>query len=573
MSFSEPPSGVRRLVILSAMLMAVLLYLDRYCIGLAADYIREDLRLTQKQIGWFMSAFFWSYALAQVPAGWLSDRYGARLMLVIYIVSWSFFTAMIGAVYFAGDAALGPAGLRVGAGGGLSHECQHRQQMGPLFRTRDGECPDRFRRTHRRGDRSVADRLFDGAVRPPEHVAVIRGIPIAEADQARRQTGRGFRRADASENHFPESSRRRLNNFARASPPKQTLSESQKQILLEGLNHVVQSEGFYEEAAFRSVNLVREALDLLKQKRGGESLSKAEQQRLNRFLIEGVFPQEVGKLYTKGWRPVMIVYGAAGIMVAMLFWVVVRDRPEAHPWCNEAECELIASGRPAGAPSPHGKPGMVPWKPLLLSGSMWLCCLMQVGTNVGWVFLVTWLPRYLAEVHHVPILERGPDDQHPADGRFRGHAQRRAIDGPHGPLDGRAVGPGSADDAHPLHGGARVFSGALARDASGRVCLQIALVFCGGVFAGGVFDRHGHAGDLGLLPGCRRAVCGFDPGLGQHVGQPGSRRLPAGLRLLPRREPGPGRLERDVSGVCVGLCVFGTVRFGHRRLEAHRPAR
>ncbi len=170
---------------------------------------------------------------------------------------------------------------------------------------------------------------------------------------------------------------------------------------------MVQSEGFYEEAAFRSVNLVREALDLLKKKRGGESLSKAEQQRLNRFLIEGVFPQEVGKLYTKGWRPVMIVYGGAGIVVALLFWVIVRDRPEAHPWCNEAECELIASGRPAGAPSPHGKPGMVPWTPLLLSGSMWLCCLMQVGTNVGWVFLVTWLPRYLAEVHQVPILERG----------------------------------------------------------------------------------------------------------------------------------------------------------------------
>jgi MFS family permease len=33
--------------------------------------------------------------------------------------------------------------------------------------------------------------------------------------------------------------------------------------------------------------------------------------------------------------------------------------------------------------------------------------LAQVGTNIGWVFLVTWLPRYLLEVHHVPILERG----------------------------------------------------------------------------------------------------------------------------------------------------------------------
>ena len=38
---------------------------------------------------------------------------------------------------------------------------------------------------------------------------------------------------------------------------------------------------------------------------------------------------------------------------------------------------------------------------------MWLVCLSQFGTNVGWLFLVTWLPRYLLEVHSVPILQRG----------------------------------------------------------------------------------------------------------------------------------------------------------------------
>ena len=32
---------------------------------------------------------------------------------------------------------------------------------------------------------------------------------------------------------------------------------------------------------------------------------------------------------------------------------------------------------------------------------------MQVGTNIGWVFLVLGLPRYLEDVHHVPLLQRG----------------------------------------------------------------------------------------------------------------------------------------------------------------------
>jgi nitrate/nitrite transporter NarK len=32
---------------------------------------------------------------------------------------------------------------------------------------------------------------------------------------------------------------------------------------------------------------------------------------------------------------------------------------------------------------------------------------MQWGTNIGWLFIMTWLPRYLMDVHQVPILERG----------------------------------------------------------------------------------------------------------------------------------------------------------------------
>ncbi|MCP4816375.1 MAG: MFS transporter, partial [Planctomycetaceae bacterium] len=76
--------------------MGILLYLDRFCIGIAEPFIRQDLGLTKQQMGIFMSAFFWPYALAQIPAGWLADRFGARKMMTIYILAWSFFTAMMG---------------------------------------------------------------------------------------------------------------------------------------------------------------------------------------------------------------------------------------------------------------------------------------------------------------------------------------------------------------------------------------------------------------------------------------------------------------------------------------------
>jgi ACS family glucarate transporter-like MFS transporter len=44
---------------------------------------------------------------------------------------------------------------------------------------------------------------------------------------------------------------------------------------------------------------------------------------------------------------------------------------------------------------------------MLASRSLWLMCVSQWGSNVGWVFLVTWLPRFLVEEHSVPLIERG----------------------------------------------------------------------------------------------------------------------------------------------------------------------
>src|SRR4029077_12540241 len=92
----QHPTRIRHLVVFVTVLMAVILYLDRYCVSLSGEYIKEDLSLSAFQMELFVSAFFWAYALAQVPAGWLGDRLGSRGVLAFYIVSWSFFTAMIG---------------------------------------------------------------------------------------------------------------------------------------------------------------------------------------------------------------------------------------------------------------------------------------------------------------------------------------------------------------------------------------------------------------------------------------------------------------------------------------------
>jgi nitrate/nitrite transporter NarK len=42
----------------------------------------------------------------------------------------------------------------------------------------------------------------------------------------------------------------------------------------------------------------------------------------------------------------------------------------------------------------------------LTSRSLWLISLSQFFTNVGWVFLMTWAPRYFQSVHHIPVEQR-----------------------------------------------------------------------------------------------------------------------------------------------------------------------
>ncbi|HCS50267.1 MFS transporter [uncultured Rubinisphaera sp.] len=93
-------SNVRYRILIVCFVIAFLLYLDRVCLGeiVKTQQFLSDTGLSKEQIGQFLGAFFFSYALFQVPAGWLSDRFGARLMLTIYVVAWSLCTLLTGVV-------------------------------------------------------------------------------------------------------------------------------------------------------------------------------------------------------------------------------------------------------------------------------------------------------------------------------------------------------------------------------------------------------------------------------------------------------------------------------------------
>ena len=85
----------RRFVALSLISGAVVInYLDRATIGVASPSIAHDFHLGPLAMGVVFSAFSWSYFLAQVPAGILLDRIGARLIYFFAILGWSLSTLL-----------------------------------------------------------------------------------------------------------------------------------------------------------------------------------------------------------------------------------------------------------------------------------------------------------------------------------------------------------------------------------------------------------------------------------------------------------------------------------------------
>ena len=93
---TQTPTHVRYWVIVFAVALAVVTYIDRVCISQAAPLITRDLRFSKDQMGYVFSAFTLAYSLFEIPGGYLGDRMGARRVLMRIVLWWSVFTAATG---------------------------------------------------------------------------------------------------------------------------------------------------------------------------------------------------------------------------------------------------------------------------------------------------------------------------------------------------------------------------------------------------------------------------------------------------------------------------------------------
>ena len=137
------PTRVRYAVLGWLCAATTIAYVDRGSVSVAEAEVRADLGLTTRDMGWLMGGFFVTYALFQVPAARLVQRWGTRRSLPLFAAAWSVATALCAApggfagllaarllmgaaeagIFPAAAAALGrwfPGGRRAGASGILA---------------------------------------------------------------------------------------------------------------------------------------------------------------------------------------------------------------------------------------------------------------------------------------------------------------------------------------------------------------------------------------------------------------------------------------------------------------------
>jgi MFS family permease len=90
--------GKRWAILVLLAVGAMIAFVDRTSISsaIAAPTFKAHFQLSDVGRGWVNSAFFWSYAVFQIPMGWVVDRYGVKWPYAISFVLWCIASAITG---------------------------------------------------------------------------------------------------------------------------------------------------------------------------------------------------------------------------------------------------------------------------------------------------------------------------------------------------------------------------------------------------------------------------------------------------------------------------------------------
>jgi ACS family glucarate transporter-like MFS transporter len=107
-----------------------------------------------------------------------------------------------------------------------------------------------------------------------------------------------------------------------------------------------------------------------------------------------------------GWQVSFSVCGSIGIVIAIIWYSYVTDRPDLHSSVNQAELEQIHAD-PFAAADITTKNVSSQWKEIFLNRSAWLLVLSYFFVGYASYLYYTWFFLYLVQVRHLTIMQGG----------------------------------------------------------------------------------------------------------------------------------------------------------------------
>jgi MFS family permease len=89
----------RFLIYVLLFFMSAINYGDRSALSIGGPAVAKEFDLSPIQLGYVLSSFLWTYFLLNLPAGLISDRFGARRSAAFSVTLWSAATALTGATF------------------------------------------------------------------------------------------------------------------------------------------------------------------------------------------------------------------------------------------------------------------------------------------------------------------------------------------------------------------------------------------------------------------------------------------------------------------------------------------
>ncbi|MDG2481513.1 MAG: MFS transporter, partial [Alphaproteobacteria bacterium] len=109
---------------------------------------------------------------------------------------------------------------------------------------------------------------------------------------------------------------------------------------------------------------------------------------------------------TLGWRGTFVVLAVLSLLWLPAWWLPFRDSPAEQPRVNQAERELIESGRGA-PPASHRWPHAADWRMLLSNRTLLANYWAFFVFGYFLFFFMIWMPSYLKQVYQLDLAQIG----------------------------------------------------------------------------------------------------------------------------------------------------------------------